>query len=238
MLRFEKSKKSKTIIIVGIAILVVFFGITQVFAQADPNLQRVATQVGFGQTPLIDVIYNVIRVALGLLGLIGVSLVIYGGFLFMTAGSEPAKAEKGRKVLINAGIGVLIILASYSIVVFMFGLFGIGVGGGVGTGPAFGGGGYEGGTGALGGGIIQSHYPSRGALDVPRNTSIVITFKEKVDVSQIIKDGNLKNNGVFAIFPSDNPDNQITDINASTSDDKTFVFQPVTPLGSSKENIN
>ena len=47
------------------------------------------------------VIAKIIRAVLGLLGVVAVVIVIYGGFTFMTAGGDEEKVAKGKKILIN-----------------------------------------------------------------------------------------------------------------------------------------
>lgn len=62
---------------------------------------------------------KIIRAVLGLLGIIAVVLVIYAGITVMTAGGNEEKVETGKKILINAVIGLAIILASFAIVQFV-----------------------------------------------------------------------------------------------------------------------
>lgn len=60
----------------------------------------------------------IINIFLGLLGLIFVILIIYGGFLYMTAaGGENVK--KATKVIIQAVIGLIIIVSAYAITGFV-----------------------------------------------------------------------------------------------------------------------
>jgi hypothetical protein len=42
--------------------------------------------------------------------------VIYGGFMVLTSQGNPEKAGKGMKVLMYAGIGIVIILLSFAII--------------------------------------------------------------------------------------------------------------------------
>lgn len=45
-------------------------------------------------------------------------------------------------------------------------------------------------SGALGNGIIESHYPPRGGTGIPRNTKIIVTFKEAMSLESIINNYN------------------------------------------------
>ncbi|MDD4271588.1 MAG: IPT/TIG domain-containing protein [Patescibacteria group bacterium] len=62
---------------------------------------------------------NIIRIVLGFLGIIAVGLIIYAGWLWMTAEGEAEKVEKAKKILIGAVIGLTICLASFAIASFI-----------------------------------------------------------------------------------------------------------------------
>ncbi|OGL68091.1 hypothetical protein A3D58_00785 [Candidatus Uhrbacteria bacterium RIFCSPHIGHO2_02_FULL_46_47] len=62
---------------------------------------------------------RIIRVALGFLGIVVLTLIIYGGFLWMTAAGNEETIEKAKKVLRNAIIGLIIILTSFAITQFV-----------------------------------------------------------------------------------------------------------------------
>lgn len=49
-------------------------------------------------------------------GVIAVVYLVYGGILYITAGGDAEKATKGRTAVINAIIGIIIILLAYVIV--------------------------------------------------------------------------------------------------------------------------
>ncbi|MFA7314583.1 MAG: hypothetical protein WC025_01465 [Candidatus Magasanikbacteria bacterium] len=67
-----------------------------------------------GADPRI-IIVKIINTSLGLLGIVATVLIIYAGFLWMTAGGEDAKAEKARKIIFAAVIGLAIILLAFAI---------------------------------------------------------------------------------------------------------------------------
>jgi len=66
-----------------------------------------------------EIIFNVIYIFLGLLGVIAVILMMYGGFLWLTAGGEENKAKQGTTILFQAAIGLLIILSAYTVTYFV-----------------------------------------------------------------------------------------------------------------------
>ena len=59
--------------------------------------------------------YRIISFTLWALAIVAIGIIIYGGIQYVTAGGDSEKAEKGKKTLIGAIIGLIIILASYAI---------------------------------------------------------------------------------------------------------------------------
>ncbi len=72
--------------------------------------------VGTGQGDARTFVTNILRWALSFLGLVCVIMIIYGGFLYITAAGEEDKAKKGRTIILYCVIGIAIIAASYAIV--------------------------------------------------------------------------------------------------------------------------
>lgn len=66
---------------------------------------------------------------LGFLGLLAVLMVIYGGFLYMTAGGDDSKVENGKKIIMYSVVGIIIILIAFALVNTV--LSGLGQGGDV-----------------------------------------------------------------------------------------------------------
>lgn len=62
----------------------------------------------------------IIRSALALIGTVFIVLIVYAGFLYMTAGGEEGNIEKAKKLLYNSVVGLIIILSAYSIAYFVF----------------------------------------------------------------------------------------------------------------------
>ncbi len=125
-----------------------------------------------------DIAASIINVVFGFLGLLAVSLTLYAGYIWMTSQGQPDKIEKAKDILKNAAIGILIILSAYAIVLFIFRMF---FGGNLLSGGGGGNKSRGAGIGALGNGIIVSLYPAPNQTDVPRNTGIIVTFREPID---------------------------------------------------------
>lgn len=73
----------------------------------------------------------IIKRFLQFMGIIMLVLMLYAGFLWMTAAGDESKIEKSKSIISSAIIGLAIIIMSYSIVVFVvyaltgYGSFGI-----------------------------------------------------------------------------------------------------------------
>ena len=68
---------------------------------------------------LINDTNKIINVVIGVLGVVAVAVVIYGGFLFLTAQGDPGKIKKGKDSITWGIIGLLIALLSWSIINFV-----------------------------------------------------------------------------------------------------------------------
>jgi tetrahydromethanopterin S-methyltransferase subunit G len=66
-----------------------------------------------------EIAAGIINAFLTLLGIIAVILIVYGGFLWMTAGGNEERITKAKKILYNAAIGLIIIIMAYSITYFL-----------------------------------------------------------------------------------------------------------------------
>jgi hypothetical protein len=78
-----------------------------------------ATSSGLGSKDIRDTIASIINVALSLLGIIVVVIIIYGGFLWMTAGGNEEQLTKAKQWIFGGIIGLVIILSAYAIASFV-----------------------------------------------------------------------------------------------------------------------
>lgn len=109
--------------------LLAFFVVVPALAQSgfsgDMNAQLGAAAggsgAGFGepQDPR-SIVATTIRILLGLIGTVFTCLTIYAGYLWMTAGGNEDDVTKAKTLLTQSVIGLIIILLSYSITIFVF----------------------------------------------------------------------------------------------------------------------
>ena len=68
----------------------------------------------------IETIQSFIKSLLLYLGLIMVVMALYGGWRILTSGDEDEGKEAGKKIIINAVIGVIVIFFAYTITNLLF----------------------------------------------------------------------------------------------------------------------
>ena len=85
-------------------------------ATFDPND---VSGSGLSTQNLSTSINKIIAWALGSLGLIAVILIVYGGFMWMTAGGNEERISKAKQIISAAIIGLVIILLAAAIVYFI-----------------------------------------------------------------------------------------------------------------------
>jgi hypothetical protein len=71
-------------------------------------------------TDVRDTIRRFLNIGLGFLGVVVVIFVIYGGFLWLTAGGSDDRVTKGKHTLVWASIGAVIIAIAWSISSYVF----------------------------------------------------------------------------------------------------------------------
>ncbi len=91
--------------------------------------------VNLGQKPLVEIVANIINIFLGVLGVIAVVIIMYGGYLWMTAKGNEEQLEKAKKLLIDGAIGLAIILMAWGIAAFIINRIRDATGGGGDDGP-------------------------------------------------------------------------------------------------------
>lgn len=95
-------------------------------APSDPyGLNATAMRTPFAQSvssgkKLPQLIGDIISVALSLVGIIFLVLAVYGGFKWMTAQGNEDQVHDARQTIVDATIGIILIVAAYSITNFIF----------------------------------------------------------------------------------------------------------------------
>ena len=78
-----------------------------------------AGQIGLGGQDIRTTVASIIRVAMGLLGIVAVVIILIGGFTWMTAGGNDDKVAEAKKWIFAGIIGLAIILSAYALSSFV-----------------------------------------------------------------------------------------------------------------------
>ena len=84
-----------------------------------------ATKAGYDAnvtaTTFAETIGLVVKAALSMVGAIFLLLMVYAGYLWMTARGEEEMVKKSQKIIISSIIGLIIVVASYTLTNFVVG---------------------------------------------------------------------------------------------------------------------
>lgn len=255
------SKKRAALLSMVLLLIAVFL-----FCQFDSNLALAQTadigmdeatnfglSNGNGQTPQ-NFLVTIVRWLLTFMGIVAVVMVMWSGLLWMTSEGDPAKIDRAKKTLVNAVIGLVVILSAFAIVSFISMKMGA-------SGPIAGNNNPPssiGSLGVIGTCSIQNVYPEPSQQNVPRNTSLIVTFREEISPDTICDDGNgsgtycdcvgvncdsINTANVKLFLNSRRSDcmtsgtNCVTNVYAISSDNRQFVFVPQEFLGNSSSDV-
>ena len=92
-----------------------------VMDKINANLDKFQSKTGLGtETEPEKVINWLLATLLGFLGIIFLVLIIYGGFLWMTAKGNDEQINKAKKIIMSSSIGLTIIMGAYIITMVVF----------------------------------------------------------------------------------------------------------------------
>ena len=81
--------------------------------------KNVAKNAGVTEGDVGNIVGVGLNAALSLVGLIFLILMVYAGYLWMTARGEEEMIKKAQKIIISSLIGLVIVLGAYAITVFV-----------------------------------------------------------------------------------------------------------------------
>jgi len=123
-----KNKLFKNIAVIAIFVFLFFF----VFLFSAAAAVQVSAQpdLGFDYANNLDLsvadeadpkqmAVDVVKYLMTFLGIIAVVVILYGGFMWMTASGNEDRVDKAKKIIIAGAIGLVIVLAAYAIVNFV-----------------------------------------------------------------------------------------------------------------------
>ena len=72
-----------------------------------------------GEKSLMSNVNMLINVFTSVMGFLAVAMIIYGGFMLLTAQGDPARIKRGKDVVLYSVIGLILVMLAYSIVNFV-----------------------------------------------------------------------------------------------------------------------
>ena len=72
-----------------------------------------------GDKSLMSNVSMLINVFASVMGFLAIGMIIYGGFMLLTAQGDPAKIKRGKDVVTYSIIGLILVMLAYAIVNFV-----------------------------------------------------------------------------------------------------------------------
>lgn len=72
-----------------------------------------------GEKSLMSNVNMLINVFTSVMGFLAVAMIIYGGFMLLTAQGDPARIKRGKDVVLYSVIGLILVVLAYAIVNFV-----------------------------------------------------------------------------------------------------------------------
>ena len=107
----------KSLIIFSVVSLFVMTALP-VFAELDVGLDY-GTFTGLGTKDLREGVMMIVQLMLGFLGIVAIIIILYGGFVWMTAGGNEENVAKAKKIISAGIIGLVIIFTAFAIAQFV-----------------------------------------------------------------------------------------------------------------------
>lgn len=79
------------------------------------NLSGAAQPAGYTEGDIGNITGQIINTALQLVGIIFLALMVYAGYLWMTAQGDESQIEKAKKIVTSAIIGLVLTMSAYAI---------------------------------------------------------------------------------------------------------------------------
>lgn len=123
-------KKYIKILTVALSMFAFSLSVAPVSAASDANdiiwggadkKDAVEQNIGLGTKDPRVIISSMIKVVLGFLGVIAVVMILLAGFKWMTAAGNQSSVDEARKMLINATIGLVLVLSAYGLATYIIG---------------------------------------------------------------------------------------------------------------------
>jgi len=117
-------KKAILILVLGSLVLLPSLVYSQGFKSANKLFQDVGKKAGADTySEVQDIVGIGLNAALSLVGLIFLILMVYAGYLWMTARGEEEQIKKAQKIITSSIIGLVVVMSAWSITFFVLNKF-------------------------------------------------------------------------------------------------------------------
>ncbi len=72
-----------------------------------------------GLNSIVVLLTNIIQILLAVSGIIAVGMIIAGGIFYITSSGDPSRIKKAKDVLVNAIVGLMIVLLAFGAVAYV-----------------------------------------------------------------------------------------------------------------------
>tara|TARA_Y100000310_G_scaffold256224_1_gene263987 strand:+ start:572 stop:964 length:393 start_codon:yes stop_codon:yes gene_type:complete len=115
--------KKTTAVLTSIGAWAVTFPALAASHNADHSVTKFGldygTVLGLGSRDLRTTALDIVNILLGFLGVIAIIVILYGGFMWMTAGGNEDKVGEAKKMITAGIVGIIIVLAAFAIATFV-----------------------------------------------------------------------------------------------------------------------
>lgn len=112
-------KFSKVALILGSVAVLAMPVVTYAQPATTFSVESIGSQIGLGDADLKETVLNIMRWMLGIMTLIAVVMIIYAGFVWLTAAGNEDNVDKAKKIISAAVIGLIVVLLAWAIVIFV-----------------------------------------------------------------------------------------------------------------------
>lgn len=99
--------------------LPVFVDAARTIQDAAPLLDSVSQKAGVEQVDVGVLAIRIIQAAISITGLSFMILMVYGGFVWMTARGEESRVDQAKTTIKSALIGIIIVVSAYVVTTFV-----------------------------------------------------------------------------------------------------------------------
>ncbi|MEK7625394.1 MAG: hypothetical protein AAB467_03520 [Patescibacteria group bacterium] len=115
----NKMKNLVSVMVMGMSLLSAAPALAVDLNSSELLPSTIQPELGLASADIRVTIAKIIRVAMSLLGIVVVCIILYGGFLWMTAGGNEEQVGQAKSWIFSGVIGLAIILSAYGIATFV-----------------------------------------------------------------------------------------------------------------------